>query len=155
MSVPLTARALLWGLLGAVVALWLGYAVVAGMTQASPSRPAAHPRPAALPESAQVGLGLSPAPALRVRSAVLGQAPARTIVRRTRRAPARHRAPLMSAPVTPATTPVATAPVRQTPVPTPAPRPARKPQTTVTAQPKQPARPGFDQSSPSGFDNSG
>jgi hypothetical protein len=159
-------RSLVWSLLGALVALWLGYAIVAGMKQGSAvAQPATHPQPAA--ETAPVGLALTAAPALRVRSSLFAPARAGTVVRHAPRHRARAKA-AVSAPapqtsMTPAPSPAATpAPVTPvqatpTPTPTPAPRPAAKPrpQTTLKAQPKQPSGGGFDESSPSGFDNSG
>ena len=76
-------RSLVWSLLGALVALWLGYAIVAGMKHGSAApQPATHPRPAA--ETAPVGLALTAAPALRVRSSLF--APARAANRRPARA---------------------------------------------------------------------
>jgi hypothetical protein len=159
-------RSLVWSLLGALVALWLGYAIVAGMKQGSAApQPATHPRPAA--ETAPVGLAFTAAPALRVRSSLFAPARAGTVIRHAPRHRARAKA-AVSAPapqtaMTPAPTPAATpAPVTPvqatpTPTPTPAPRPAAKPrpQTTLKAQPKPSSGGGFDESSPSGFDNSG
>jgi hypothetical protein len=57
----------------------------------------------------------------------------------------------------PATTTPSVTPVQATPTPTPAPQPAAqpRPQTTLTAQPKHPSGGGFDESSASGFDQSG
>ncbi|HEX6619234.1 MAG TPA: hypothetical protein VF024_06230 [Solirubrobacteraceae bacterium] len=158
-------RALVWSLLGALVALWLSYAIVAGMKQGSAAaQPAAHPRPAA--ETAPIGLALTAAPALRVRSSLFGAARVGPVVRHAPRqrarakaavaapapAPAPAQTAMTPAPV-PTTTPAPVTPVQATP--TPAPRPAPKPQTTLKAQPKQPSSGSFDESSPSGFDNSG
>ena len=67
-------RALLWSGFGALVGLWLSFAVVAGMTQSTASRPATHA--VALPSAAPVGLAISAAPALHVRAEVFGSAPA-------------------------------------------------------------------------------
>ena len=156
-------RSLVWSLLGAVVVLWLAYAIVAGMKQGSaPPAPVSPARTA--PDTAPVGLALTPAPALRVRSSLFGPPRAGTVVRH---AP-RHRvratsavsapAPQTATPApAPATTPAPLTPVQTTPTPTPTPpaRPAPKPRPTLKAQPKQPSGPSFDQSSPSGFDNSG
>jgi hypothetical protein len=158
-------RSLVWSLLGALVALWLAYAIVAGMKQGS-AAPAPAPHARTAPDTAPVGLALTPAPALRVRSSLFGPARAGTVVRH---AP-RHRARATSAvsapapqtatpPPAPATAPEPVTPVQTTPTPTPTPtpaaRPAPKPRPTLTAQPKQPSGTSFDQSSPSGFDNSG
>lgn len=161
-------RSLVWSLLGALVALWLGYAIVAGMKQPSAApQPATHPRPAA--ETAPVGLALTAAPALRVRSSLFGPARAGIVIRHAPRQRARAKA-AVSAPApqtamtpaptpapTPAATPAPVTPVQATPTPTPAPRPAAqpRPQTTLKAQPKPSSGGGFDESSPSGFDNSG
>ena len=158
-------RSLVWSLLGAIVALWLAYAIVAGMKQGSaPPAPASHARTA--PDTTPVGLALTPAPALRVRSSLFGSARARTVVRH---APL-HRARAKSAasapapqtatpPPAPVTTPAPPTPAQTTPTPTPTPtpsaQPAPKPRPTLKAQPKQPSGPSFDESSPSGFDNSG
>jgi len=158
-------RSLVWSLLGAIVALWLAYAIVAGMKQGSaPPAPASHARTA--PQTTPVGLALTPAPSLRVRSSLFGPARARTVVRH---APL-HRARAKSAasapapqtatpPPAPVTTPAPPTPAQTTPTPTPTPtpsaQPAPKPRPTLKAQPKQPSGPSFDESSPSGFDNSG
>jgi hypothetical protein len=157
-------RALVWSLLGALVGLWLGYAIVAGMKQGSAGQQpaAAHAPPG--PETVPVGLALTAAPALRVRSSLFGSAPVRTVVRHAPRRRARAKA-TVAAPApqtvapgpTPVSTPAQTIPVQAPPAPAPAPRPAPTPkrQPTLTAQPKQPSGPSFDQSSPNGFDNSG
>jgi hypothetical protein len=157
-------RALVWSLLGALVGLWLGYAVVAGMKQGSAApQPAAHAPPA--PETAPVGLALTAAPALHVRSSLFGSAPVRRVVRHAPRRRARATATVaapapqtaMAPAATPVSTPAQTTPVQAAPAPAPAPRPAPTPrrQPTLTAQPKQSSGPSFDQSSPNGFDNSG
>jgi hypothetical protein len=163
-------RSLVWSLLGAVVALWLGYALVAGMKQGSTAPPpASHARPAA--PTAPVGLTLTAAPALRVRSSLF--VPGRVAPPVVRHAPV-HRSRATSAvaaraPQTtttapaPAATPAPVTPVQTTPTPTPTPAPAptprpapkARPQTTLTAQPKHPSGGSFDQSSGSGFDQSG
>ena len=157
-------RGLVWSLLGAVVALWLGYAIVAGMKQGSAApQPASHARPA--PQTAPVGLALTAAPALRVRSSLFATARLGTVVRHAPRhrvraksavvAPAPQTA--MAPPPAPTTTTAPVTPIQATPTPTPTPAPAPKarPQTTLTAQPKHPSGGGFDQTSASGFDNSG
>jgi hypothetical protein len=164
-------RSLVWSLLGAVVVLWLAYAIVAGMKQGSaPPAPVSPARTA--PDTAPVGLALTPAPALRVRSSLFGPPRAGTVVRHAPRHRARATsavsapAPQTATPApAPATTPAPLTPVQTTPTPTPTPRPtpnptpparpAPKPRPTLKAQPKQPSGPSFDQSSPSGFDNSG
>lgn len=158
-------RSLVWSILGAVVALWLAYAIVAGMKHGTAApRPASHARPA--PQTAPVGLSLTAAPALRVRSSLFAPGRVAPVVRRAPRQRARARsaavAPApqtaMTPPPAPATTPPVT-PVQATPTPTPtpAPRPTAKPrpQTTLKAQPKDPSGAGFDESSASGFDQSG
>ena len=156
-------RSLVWSLLGAVVALWLAYAIVAGMKHGTAApRPATHTRSA---QTAPVALSLTAAPALRVRSSLFAPGRVAPVVRH---AP-RHRARATSvavapapqttvtAPPAPATTAPVTTPVQATPTPTPAPQPAARPrpQTTLKAQPKSPSGPGFDESSASGFDQSG
>jgi cell division septation protein DedD len=158
-------RSLVWSLLGAVVALWLAYAVVAGMKQGSAApQPASH-----APQTAPVGLALTAAPALRVRSSLFTPGGVAPVVRRAPRHLARAKPAVIAvapAPQTtmtqspaPVTTPSPVTPVQATPTPTPtpAPTPAAKPrpQTTLTAQPKRPSGGGFDQSSASGFDQSG
>jgi hypothetical protein len=161
-------RSIVWSLLGAVVALWLAYAIVAGMKHGTAApRPVSHARPA--PQTTPVGLSLTAAPALRVRSSVFVPGAVAPVVRH---AP-RHRVRAKTAAVAPApqttttaapapdptpapVTPVQTTPT-PTPTPTPAPRPVAKPrpQTTLKAQPKPSSGGGFDESSPSGFDQSG
>jgi hypothetical protein len=155
-------RVLLWAIPVAVLSLWVSFAVVAGATRNSP-RSAAHAQPAQpMGEAAPIGLALSPAPALRVRSAVLAASAPQATGRRaqhTHRARARATEPpapaapaaAMSAPEAPAATPAPTNAVQ----PTPSPRPAAKPRPTITAEPKRPSRPDFDQSQPDGFDTSG
>ena len=157
-------RSIVWSLLGAVVALWLAYAIVAGMKHGTTApRPASHARPA--PQTTPVGLSLTAAPALRVRSSVFAPGAVAPVVRH---AP-RHRVRAKTAVVAPAPqttttaapapdpTPAPVTPVQATPTPTPAPRPVAKPrpQTTLKAQPKPSSGGGFDESSPSGFDQSG
>ena len=157
-------RSLVWSLLGAVVALWLAYAIVAGMKHGTAApRPATHARPAR--QTAPVALSLTAAPALRVRSSVFAPGRVAPVVRHAPRHRARTtsvavaRAPqtTMTPPPAPATTAPVTTPVQATPTPTPAPQPAAKPrpQTTLKAHPKSPSGPGFDESSASGFDQSG
>jgi len=155
-------RSIVWSLLGAVVALWLAYAIVAGMKHGTAApRPASHARSA--PQTTPVGLSLTAAPALRVRSSLFAPGAVAPVVRH---AP-RHRVRAKTAVVAPAPQTTTTAapapdptPAPVTPVqttPTPAPRPVAKPrpQTTLKAQPKPSSGGGFDESSPSGFDQSG
>ena len=159
-------RSLVWSVLGAVVALWLAYAIVAGMKHGTAApRPATHTRPA--PQNAPVALSLTAAPTLRVRSSVFAPGRVAPVVRHAPRHRARTTSvavapapqPTMTPPPAPATTAPVTTPVQATPTPTPtpAPQPAAKPrpQTTLKAQPKSPSGPGFDESSASGFDQSG
>jgi hypothetical protein len=161
-----SAKAIGWSLFGAVVGLWLSYAVVAGMTQTTKAAPVAHARDAS--EAAPVSLALTAAPALQVRSTLFTGAQAVTIVkprhkthratkrvRRTVMRPAAPAAPAMTAPAPPPQTTMSN-PVQDTtpatPVrSTPAPRPQPKPVAKVSS----PATPDFDDSAPSGFDNSG
>jgi hypothetical protein len=155
-------RSIVWSLLGAVVALWLAYAIVAGMKHGTAApRPVSHARPAS--QTTPVGLSLTAAPALRVRSSLFAPGAVAPVVRH---AP-RHRVRAKTAAVAPAPQTAVTAapapdptPAPVTPVqttPTPASRPAAKPrpQTTLKAQPKPSSGGGFDESSPSGFDQSG
>ncbi len=157
-------RSIAWSLLGAVVALWLTYAIVAGMKHGTAApRPVSHARPAS--QSAPVELSLTAAPALRVRSSLFAPGRVAPVVRHAPRHRARVRtaviapAPQTATPApTPATTPAPVTPVQATPTPTPtpAPRPVAKPRPqTLTAQPKHSSGGGFDESSPSGFDQSG
>ena len=159
-------RSLVWSLLGAVVALWLAYAIVAGMKHGTAApRPVSQERTA--PQTTPVGLSLPAAPALRVRSSLFAPGRVAPVVRHAPRHRARAKtavvAPAPQTAVTPspspATTPSPVTPAQATPTPTPtpAPRPVAKPrpQTTLQAQPKHPSGGGFDESSPSGFDQSG
>jgi hypothetical protein len=163
-------RSLVWSVLGAVVALWLAYAIVAGTKHgAAAPPPASHEGTA--PQTTPAGLSLAAAPALRVRSSLLAPGRAAPVVRHAPRHKARAKtavvAPAPQTAVTtspsPATTPSPVTPVQATPsptptpTPTPAPRPVAKPrpQTTLNAQPKPSSGGGFDESSPSGFDQSG
>ena len=159
-------RSIVWSLLGAVVALWLAYAIVAGMKHGTvAARPASHARPAA--QTTPVGLSLTAPPALRVRSSLFAPGAVAPVVRHAPRHRARAKSavvaaapqPTMTPAPTPATTPAPVTPVQATPTPTrtPAPRPVAKPkpQTTLKAQPKPSSGGGFDESSPSGFDQSG
>ena len=161
-------RSLVWSLLGAVVALWLAYAIVAGMKHGSAApRPGSQGR--AAPQATPVGLSLAAAPALRVRSSLFAPGRAAPVVRHAPRQRSRARtavvAPAPQTAVTtappPATTPAPVTPVQSTPTPTPTPTPAPRPvakprpQTTLTSHPKHPSGGGFDESSPSGFDQSG
>jgi hypothetical protein len=154
--------ALLKAMAAAVVCLWLSFAVVAGAIRTSPRAPAAR---AATParESGPIGLALRPAPALQVRRALFA-----TSVYRARPRPASHRqrrrvaaaalpaqaapAPAMSAPVA---TPAPTVAVQAPPADAPKTRPAPKPRPVLTAEPKHPSAPDFDESAPVGFDNAG
>ncbi|HEX6698824.1 MAG TPA: hypothetical protein VF080_18575 [Solirubrobacteraceae bacterium] len=159
-------RSLVWSLLGAIVALWLAYAIVAGTKQGSAAAPPASHAPAA-PQTAPVGLSLTPAPALRVRSSLFGPGRVVPVVRRAHRHRARAKAAVaapapqttMTSDPAPVTTPAPVTPVQTTPAPaptpTPTPAPKPKPQTRLTAQPKPSSGGGFDQSSASGFDQSG
>ncbi|HEX6696088.1 MAG TPA: hypothetical protein VF080_04815 [Solirubrobacteraceae bacterium] len=161
-------RSLVWSVLGAVVALWLAYAIVVGMKHgAAAPGPASHERTA--PQTAPVGLSLAPAPALRVRSSVFAPGRAAPVVRHAPRHKARAKTAVVArVPQTavttspsPDSTPSPVTPVQATPTPTstptPAPRPVAKPkpQTTLKAQPKPSSGGGFDESTPSGFDQSG
>ena len=161
-------RSLVWSLLGAVVALWLAYAIVAGTKQGTAAPPSASHAPAA-PQTAPVGLSLTPAPALRVRSSLFGPGRVVPVVRHAPRHRARAKTAVaapapqttMTSDPAPVTTPAPVTPVQTTPAPTPTPTPAPrpvakpKPQTRLTAQPKPSSGGGFDQSSASGFDQSG
>ena len=145
-------RSIVWSLLGAVVALWLAYAIVAGMKHGTAApRPVSHTPPAS--QTTPVGLSLTAAPALRVRSSVFVPGAVAPVVRH---AP-RHRVRAKTAAVAPAPQTTTTAAPAPDPTPTPAPRPVAKPrpQTTLKAQPKPSSGGGFDESSPSGFDQSG
>ena len=159
-------RSVVWSLLGAVVALWLAYAIVAGMKHGTAApRPASHARPA--PQTTPVGLSLNAAPSLRVRSSLFAPGAVAPVVRHAPRHRVRAKTAVVApaprttttAAPTPATTSAPVTPVQATPTPTPtpAPRPVAKPrpQTTLKAQPKPSSGGGFDESSPSGFDNSG
>jgi outer membrane biosynthesis protein TonB len=166
--------ALLGALAAAVVGLWLGWAVAAGVTQSDPLRATGA---AAGTDAAPVGLELTPAPALRVRPLLLKHAadaiaqppaPTPSAPMPARSAPTRSAPPpAASAPATPQATPEPAAPVPPSPAapveqapapapqPTPKPRRAPKPQPTLTAQPKRSSSPDFDESAPSGFDTAG
>lgn len=151
--------ALVWGIAGALLGLWIGYAVVAGATGPSSRPPASAPSG---PVAAPTSLTLRALPALHVRRALLKRALANAtaVPAPTMAAPAPVVA--MSAPAAPApaatTSAPATTSVPAAPAPSrssPPPPPATKPQPTVTAQPKRPSGPDFDESAPAGFDNSG
>jgi hypothetical protein len=155
-------RSIVWSLLGAVVALWLAYAVVAGMKHGTAApRPVSHARPAS--QTTPVGLSLTAAPALRVRSSLFAPGAVAPVVRHAPRHRARAKtavvAPAPQPVTTPATTPAPVTPVQTTPTPTPTPAP--RPVATPRPQPKPQPKPkpssggGFDESSPSGFDQSG
>jgi hypothetical protein len=157
-------RSIVWSLLGAVVALWLAYAVVAGMKHGTAApRPVSHARPAS--QTTPVGLSLTAAPALRVRSSLFAPGAVAPVVRHAPRHRARAKtavvAPAPQPVTTPATTPAPVTPVQTTPTPTPtpAPRPVATPRPQPKPQPKPKPKPssggGFDESSPSGFDQSG
>jgi hypothetical protein len=161
-------RSIVWSVLGAVVALWLAYAIVAGMKHGTAApRPVSHARPA--PQTTPVDLSLTAAPALRVRSSlfapgavapVVRHAPRHRVRAKTAVVPPAPRTALTAAPA-PATTPAPVTPVQATPTPTPtpAPRPVAKPRPQTTLKPQPKPKPssggGFDESSPSGFDQSG
>jgi hypothetical protein len=162
MSTNRPSRALLWAILGAVVGLWAGYAVVAGVSKGSP-QPASHGAAVAA-AATPVGFALSKAPALQVRRKVMRHKRVhrravhrRAVHRRVRHKRVVRRTPVrrVVAPAPPAMTPAPVTPVQAAPAPRPAPRPAPKPRPKLTAKPTEPARPDFDQSSPGGFDNSG
>jgi hypothetical protein len=170
MSAARPGTAILGAVVATVVALWLSYAVAAGLMQAGGG---AADTPRAPSEAAPFGLALTPAPELRVRPALLKRAAASAAAATAPRAPAPAPAPAPAAapaktepantahsmstpePMThapsPAATPAPAAPVQPAPVA----RPAPKPKPTLAAQPKQPAAPDFDEASPSGFDNAG
>jgi outer membrane biosynthesis protein TonB len=169
--------ALLGALAAAVVALWLGWAVAAGVTQSDPLRATGE---APGTDAAPIGLELTPAPALRVRPLLLKHAADAIAPAPSAPTPARSDPtpsappPAASAPATPPATPEpvapvtpspaapvqqAPAPVQQAPAPAPQPAPktrrAPKPQPTLIAQPKRSSSPDFDESAPSGFDTAG
>ena len=157
-------RSLVWSVLGAVVALWLAYAIVVGMKGGTAApRPTSHARPAAA--TTPVGLSFAAAPALRVRSSLFAPGRVAPVVRHAPRHRARVKtaavaaAPRTRTPPAPDTTSAPVTPVqaKPTPTPTPAPRPVAKPrpQPTLTSHPKPSSGGGFDESSPSGFDQSG
>jgi hypothetical protein len=140
----------------AAVTLWVGYAVVAAATRTAP-RPAA---PAPVRHAvAPPRLGLSAVPALRMRLALLERAAATAPVVPARPRPtapttesaSHERAAAASATTSAPATPAPTGAVQ----PPPAARPAPKPRPRLTAQPKRPSSPDFDESAPSGFDNAG
>ena len=157
-------RSIVWSVVGAVVALWLAYAIVVATKHGTAApRPVSHARPAG--QTTPVGLSLTAAPALRVRSSLFAPGRVAPVVRHAPRHRARAKTAVVApAPQTattpppePATTPAPVTPVQSTPTPTPAPRPVAKPtpKPTLTAKPKQSSGGGFDESSPSGFDQSG
>jgi hypothetical protein len=164
MSTARPSTAILGAVVATVVALWLSYAVAAGLMQAGGG---AGDTPRAPSEAAPIGLALTPAPELRVRPALLKRAAASAAATTAPRAPATAAAPAKTEPAStapamstpepvthapsPAATPAPAAPVQPAPVA----RPAPKPKPTLAAQPKQPAAPDFDEASPSGFDNAG
>ena len=169
MSAARPGTAIIGAITATVLALWLSYAVAAALMQSGhPASGAASPA-----EAAPVGIVLTPVPELRLRAELRRHAAETRVIEQpgppvSAPTPPAHRAPApraMSAPPTPVTTtpaptPPAQAPtpkptVTSTPTPTPTPKPATKPRPTPTAQPTKPARPDFDDSSPSGFDTSG
>jgi hypothetical protein len=165
MSAARPGTAILGAIAATLFALWLSYAVAAGLLQSA--RPASGA--AQTPQAAPIGLALTPAPELRMRPA-LGKhaAEARTIARPVASAPAPARATAppaksapppaaMSAPSPAATTPAPDPPAQQAPPPkpTPTPKPAARPRPTPAARPTKPASPDFDDASPSGFDTAG
>jgi hypothetical protein len=165
MSAARPSTAILGAIAATLFALWLSYAVAAGLLQSA--RPASGA--AQTPQAAPIGLALTPAPELRMRPA-LGKhaAEARTIARPVASAPAPARATAppaksapppaaMSAPSPAATTPAPDPPAQQAPPPkpTPTPKPAARPRPTPAARPTKPASPDFDDASPSGFDTAG
>jgi hypothetical protein len=162
MSEARPGMAIVGAVLATVLALWLSYAVAAGLMQGTSGPSGSRQFLGAAP----VGLTLTPVPELRMRPALHKRAAkARAIARPARPpsaraaaqspparggAPVRASAPAISAPPTPATTtPAPQSPVNQAPAATP------KPQPPLAAHPSKPARPDFDESSPSGFDTSG
>jgi hypothetical protein len=173
MSARPRTNGLLWSGLGAVVGLWIGYAVVAGMAEGTPSPSPTLAQPA--PRSAPVGLALTAPPALRVRPALFAAGPVVAMAPPAHRQRHRHRAAARAAAAAPAPAPAMNAPAESTsqapitnpttpaanpaPVtpaePTPAPRPVRRQQPTSVAKPKPKPAPDFDDSTPTGFDNSG
>jgi hypothetical protein len=143
---------LVGAIVAAVVSLWLGFAVVAGVTGATP-RTVAPAQP--IREAAPVGgFALHPAPALRVRWALLERAPATATTAPASPAP-------MSTPASSAADAATSAPATPEsagaaePAPSPRPAPAPKPQPRLTAAPTHGSGPDFDESAPGGFDNSG
>jgi hypothetical protein len=165
MSAARPGTAILGAIAATLFALWLSYAVAAGLLQSA--RPASGA--AQTPQAAPIGLALTPAPELRMRPA-LGKhaAEARTIARPVASAPAPARATAppaksapppaaMSAPSPAATTPAPDPPAQQAPPPkpTPTPKPAARPRPTPAARPTKPTSPDFDDASPSGFDTAG
>jgi hypothetical protein len=147
-------------LAGAIAAAALSFgicfAIVASPTRSAPRAAAARP----MREVARTSLTLHAVPALRVRAAVLQQAPAPASPASAPApapapAPAKQQpAPAMTAPVESATTPVTT-----TAAPTPAARPAPRPRPKLVAAPKRAPAVRFDeagpQSQPEDFDSSG
>jgi hypothetical protein len=172
MSTARPGTAILGAIAATLFALWLSYAVAAGLLQSA--RPASDATQT--PQAAPIGLALTPAPELRIRPA-LGEhaAEARTIARPVASAPAPGRATAppaksapppaatsapppaaMSAPPAPAaTTPAPDPPAQQAPPPKSTPKPAARPRPTPAARPTKPASPDFDDASPSGFDTAG
>ena len=147
--------ALVGVIVGALVGVWVGYALVAGATGSGPRPAASAP---STPVAAPTSLTLNALPELRVRRALLKRALANATVAPapTVAAPAPVVAMSAPAPQPPAettSTPAEPAPAPSQPAPSPP--PAAGPQPTVTAQPKRPSGPDFDESAPSGFDNAG
>jgi hypothetical protein len=170
MSEARPSTAIVGAVIATVIALWLSYAVAAGLMQGGRRASGAPQSPGAAP----VGLALTPVPELRMRPALHKRAAAARAIAQPapppsaraaaqatpskEGAPAQAPPPAMSAPPAPATTtPAPQSPVNQAPAatPTPTPKIAPKPRPTLAAHPSKPARPDFDESSPSGFDTSG
>jgi hypothetical protein len=158
-------RAVLGATVAAAMSFWICFVIVASARRSSP-RPTAAAQP--VRQAPAVSLALHALPDLRVRAVLLRHAPrskrhaprhARR-VRHTRHhhrrraaarsAPAQAPAPATSAPAEPAHDP---APTHTTSAP--APRPVARARPRPTAAPKRPSRRGFDQSRPTGFDNTG
>jgi outer membrane biosynthesis protein TonB len=155
-TAPRPTPALLGAILAAIVSLWAGFAVVAGVTGTS-TRPTVSREPSRLEAApaAPVGLALSAVPALRLRAAMLERSVAAPTATSAPATPPATSDPAATTP-TPSTPPTSETPQTPSAVqPSPSPRPAPKPQPTLTAEPKHTSSPDFDESAPSGFDTSG
>jgi hypothetical protein len=161
-SAPLTTRRLGVSIAAAVLSLWLGFAVAAGVDNPAPSPPAS------AQQAAPTRIGLRTAPALRVRPALLVPAAATATATAPRAAmraatPRPAPRPVSIAPRTPTSAPASPAvkPPAATRQPASAVQPARfsspapKPRPSPVAAPKKPSKPDFDESAPGGFDTSG